>query len=42
MTDAPEVAAARVEAERRRSRLMATAHELQERLSPGTLAKGAW
>ena len=42
MTDVPEVAAARVEAERRRSRLMATAHELQERLSPGTLAKGAW
>jgi len=42
MTDSPEVAAARVEAERRRSRLMATAHELQERLSPGTLAKGAW
>ena len=42
MTDAPEVAAARVEVERRRSRLMAAAHELQERLSPGTLAKGAW
>ncbi len=42
MTDAPEVAAARVEAERRRPRLMATAHGLQERLSPGTLAKGAW
>lgn len=42
MTDAPEVAAARIEVERRRSRLMGTAHELQERLSPGTLAKGAW
>ena len=42
MTEAPEVAAARVEVDRRRSRLMATAHELQERLSPGTLAKGAW
>lgn len=42
MTDGPEIAAARVEAERRRSRLMATAHELQGRLSPGTLAKGAW
>jgi ElaB/YqjD/DUF883 family membrane-anchored ribosome-binding protein len=42
VTEAPEVAAARVEVERKRSRLMATAHELQERLSPGTLAKGAW
>ncbi|MGE5562198.1 MAG: DUF3618 domain-containing protein [Bacillota bacterium] len=42
MTDTPEIAAARSEAERRRSRLMATAHELQARLSPGTLAKGAW
>ena len=42
MTDTPQVAAARVEAERRRSRMMATAHELQERLSPGTLARGAW
>jgi ElaB/YqjD/DUF883 family membrane-anchored ribosome-binding protein len=42
MTDSPQVAAARVEAERRRSRMMATAHELQERLSPGTLARGAW
>ena len=42
MTDSPEIAAARTEAERQRSRLMATAHELQERLSPGTLARGAW
>lgn len=42
MTDSPEVAAARIEVERRRSRVMATAHELQERLSPKTLAKGAW
>ena len=42
MTDTPEVAAARVEAERRRSRLMATAHELQERLSPRTLARNTW
>lgn len=42
MTDTPEVAAARVEAERRRSRLMATAHQLQDRLSPKTLARGAW
>ena len=42
MTDTPEIAAARTEAERRRARLMATAHELQARLSPGTLAKDAW
>jgi len=42
MTDTPEIAAARAEADRRRSRVMATAHELQERLSPKTLAKGAW
>lgn len=42
MGDSPEIAAARAEADRRRSRLMATAHELQERLSPKTLAKGAW
>ena len=42
MTDTPEVAAARLEAERRRSRLMATAHELQERLSPRTLARNTW
>jgi len=42
MSDTPEIAAARAEAERKRSRLMGTAHELQARLSPGTLAKGAW
>ena len=42
MNDTPEVAAARIEVERSRSRVMATAHELQERLSPRTLAKGAW
>ena len=42
MTDSPEIAEARSEVERRRSRLMGTAHELQARLSPGTLAKGAW
>ena len=42
MTDTPEVAAARVEVARRRSRVMAVAHELQDRLSPKTLAKGAW
>ena len=42
MTDTPEIAAARAEVERSRARIMATAHELQERLSPKTLAKGAW
>ena len=42
MTDAPEIAAAREEVERARLRLMTRAHELQERLSPKTLAKGAW
>ena len=42
MTDTPQITAARVEVERRRSRLMATAHELQDRLSPKTLARGAW
>ena len=42
MTDASDIAAARQEVERSRSRLMGAAHELQERLSPKTLAKGAW
>jgi hypothetical protein len=42
MSDTPEIAAARVEVERSRSRLMGTAQELQERLSPKTLAKDAW
>jgi hypothetical protein len=40
--DTPEIATARIEVERSRSRVMATAQELQERLSPKTLAKGAW
>jgi hypothetical protein len=40
--DTPQIAAARIEAERTRARLMSTARELQERLSPATLAKGAW
>ena len=40
--ETPEVAAARIEAERARARLMTSAHELQERLSPRTLARGAW
>ena len=42
MTDSPEITNARQEVERARARLMSTAHELQERLSPTTLAKGAW
>lgn len=40
--DTPEVAAARFEAERARSQLMGTAHRLQARISPGTLAQNAW
>lgn len=42
MNDTPEIAAARIEVERSRARVMATAHELQDRLSPRTLARGAW
>jgi hypothetical protein len=42
MNDSPDIAAARLDVERSRARLMGTAQELQERLSPRTLAKGAW
>jgi ElaB/YqjD/DUF883 family membrane-anchored ribosome-binding protein len=42
MKDTAEITAARFEAERSRARVMATAQELQERLSPRTLARGAW
>ena len=42
MTETPDISVARLEVERSRSRLMAAAHELQERLSPKTLARGAW
>ena len=42
MSDPPEITAARTEVERSRARLMATAHELQDRLKPRTLARGAW
>ena len=42
MTDSREIVAARAEVERSRARVMSTAQELQERLSPKTLAKGAW
>ena len=41
MPDTPEISAARAEVERSRARVMATAHELQDRISPKTLAKGA-
>lgn len=40
--DPPQVAAARIQVERSRARLIATAHELQERISPRTLARDAW
>lgn len=42
MRDTPEIAAARIDVERSRSRVMARAQELQDRLSPKTLAKDAW
>lgn len=42
MKDTPAILAARAEVERSRTRVMATAQELQERLSPKVLAKGAW
>jgi len=42
MKDSAEIIAARAEVDRTRARLMDTAHELQERLSPKVLAKGAW
>ena len=42
MKDTAEIIAARAEVDRTRARLMDTAHELQERLSPKVLAKGAW
>ncbi|MEO6360087.1 MAG: DUF3618 domain-containing protein [Sphingomicrobium sp.] len=40
--DTPDIAAARINAERARGRMMATAHQLQDRLSPKTLAQNAW
>jgi hypothetical protein len=42
MKDTPEIVEARAEAERRRTRLMASAEQLQERLSPKRLTKDAW
>jgi hypothetical protein len=42
VTESAAILAARAEVERSRTRVMATAQELQERLSPKVLAKGAW
>ena len=42
MKDTSEILAARAEAERRRTRLMATAEQLQDRLSPKRLTRDAW
>ena len=42
MKDCPEIIAARAEAERRRRRLVASAEQLQERLSPKRLTRDAW
>ena len=42
MTDNPQISAARAEVDRSLARVMSTAHELQERLSPKVLAKDAW
>jgi ElaB/YqjD/DUF883 family membrane-anchored ribosome-binding protein len=42
MKETPQIIAARAEVDHRRSRLMAAAHELQERLSPRTLARNTW
>ena len=40
--ETPQVAAARIEAERARARMMTSAHQLQERISPKVLARDAW
>lgn len=42
MTPDRQADAARIEVERTRARLMGSAHELQVRLSPKVLARGAW
>jgi predicted Abi (CAAX) family protease len=42
MKDNVEITAAKSEVERSRARLMETAHELQERLSPKKLTRDAW
>ena len=42
MTENSEIAAARIEVERSRARVMATAQDLQDRLKPKVLARDAW
>ena len=42
MKSDPAIADARAEVERTRARLMHSAHALQDRLSPKTLARDAW
>ena len=42
MKETADILAARAEVDRSRARVMETAQELQERLSPKVLAKGAW
>ena len=42
MSDSPEIAALKLEAEHRRTRLFASAEQIQQRLSPGRLTKDAW
>lgn len=42
MIDPPEVLAARAGAEQAQARLVATLHELQQRIAPKTLARDAW
>jgi ElaB/YqjD/DUF883 family membrane-anchored ribosome-binding protein len=42
LKETAEIAAAKAEAERRRARVMASAQQLQDRLSPKTLARNTW
>lgn len=42
MTEDPKVAAARLEVEEAKARLVATAAQIQDRLNPRTLAHDAW
>ena len=42
MSDTPQVLAARADAEQAQARLVATLHELQQRIAPRTLARDAW
>jgi len=42
MSDSPNLLAAKADAEQAQARFMATLHELQHRVAPGTLAQNAW